>query len=52
MNAGHRIWVGGMNRNVTVEDLAATFTRFGRFSEGIRLRTDLTHRLGAEAVIT
>jgi len=52
MSAAYRIWVGGMNRDVTVDDLAATFSRFGRFLEGIRLRTDSTHRLGSEAVIT
>ena len=49
MDAGYRIWVGGLNRDVTVEDLAATFVRFGNLSEGVRLRFEVN---GAEAVIT
>jgi hypothetical protein len=49
MDAGYRIWVGGMKRSVTVEDLMATFFRFGDLTEGVRLRCDIK---GAEAVIT
>lgn len=49
MDAVHRIWVSKMKRSVTVEDLSATFYRFGNFAEGIRLRFDVK---GAEAVIT
>ncbi|KAM0706585.1 hypothetical protein Q7P35_005912 [Cladosporium inversicolor] len=49
MDAGYRIWVGGLNRDVTVDDLAATFVRFGDLSEGVRLRFRVN---GAEAVIT
>jgi hypothetical protein len=52
MGADYRIWVGAMGRDVTTETLTATFSRFGTLSEGIRLRTNLTHRLGSEAVIT
>lgn len=49
MDAGYRIWVGGLNRDVTVDDLAATFVRFGNPAKGVRLRFGVN---GAEAVIT
>jgi len=49
MAAVYRIWVGNLSRNVTVEDLTATFFRFGDMPEGVRLRFDIK---GAEAVIT
>jgi RNA recognition motif-containing protein len=52
MSVGYRIWVGAMGRDVTAETLTANFSRFGTLSEGIRLKTDLTHRFGSEAVIT
>lgn len=52
MSVGYRIWVGAMGRDVTTETLTANFSRFGTLSEGIRLKTDLTHRFGSEAVIT
>lgn len=49
MAAVHRIWIGNLSRNVAVEDLTATFFRFGDLAEGVRLRCDIK---GAEAVIT
>lgn len=49
MDAVYRIWVSDLSRNVTVNDLTATFMRFGDLSEGVRLRFDIN---GAEAVIT
>ena len=52
--AGYHIWVGRMDNAVTMEDLEATFLRFGALSEGIRMRTDTTHPKGrgTEAIIT
>lgn len=49
MDAGYRIWVGCLSRDVTVADLAATFMRFGNLAEGVRLRVGVN---GAEAVVT
>ena len=49
MTAVYHIWVGDLSRDVTVEDLKATFFRFGDLAEGVRLRCDIN---GAEAVIT
>ena len=49
MAAVYRLWVGDLSRNVTVDDLTATFMRFGDTPEGVRLRFDIK---GAGAVIT
>ena len=49
MAAVYRIWVGDLSRSMTVDDLTATFMRFGDMPEGVRLRFDIK---GAEAVIT
>lgn len=52
MAAGYRIWVGAMSNTVARDDLMAAFIRFGDLSEGIHVRYNLLHPLGAEAVIT
>jgi RNA recognition motif-containing protein len=47
-----RIWIGGLDRDVSVEDVRAMFEPFGSIDEGIFLRVDLDHQVGGEAVVT
>jgi hypothetical protein len=46
------IWIGGLDRDVSVEDIRAMFEPFGDIDEGIFLRVDLDHQVGGEAVVT
>jgi hypothetical protein len=47
-----RIWIGGLDRDVSVEYVRWMFEEFGSIDEGIYLRIDLRHEDGGEAVVT
>jgi RNA recognition motif-containing protein len=47
-----RIWIGGLDKDVSVEDVRAIFEPFGSIDEGVFLRVDLDHQVGGEAVVT
>jgi len=50
-DAGHRIWVGTMDRNVTTQLVRANFEQFGEIKAKILFRVEILNPAGAEAVI-
>lgn len=52
MDAGYRIWLGTMDRNVTPTLLRSIFVHFGEMSRDIQLIIQPWDPLGAEGVIT
>lgn len=48
----HRVWIGGLDTDVSVEALRAMFEPFGSISEDIALRIELGEAAGGEAVVT